>query len=144
MTGAVMPEIISRFLPAKVINSGISLCVLSMYNVISTGTRTMCTSVSFFRSILSVNRLPHFVTSKRMIKRMAGAITIISRGGIADVSWNTSLKERMPVNASQNTDTIAVVALFFTALIKSEKVKITVSKKITIRLSGRLVSIYMI
>src|SRR4030095_1652379 len=139
--GAVMPERISKFLPAKVIRSGISLCVLSMNNVISTGTRTMCTRVNFFISMLSVNLLPLFVTNNKIINRIAGAMPIISLGGIVEVSWNTSLKERMPVTASQTTKTTAVVALIFTALINNKKVKITVSKKIMITLSGRFVSI---
>src|SRR6476620_8615650 len=115
-----------------------------MNSVISTGTRTTCTSVNFFRSMLSVNLLPLLVINKRIMKRMAGAITIINLGGIAEVSWNTFLKERMPVAASQITNTIAAVGLFFTALINNKKVRITVSKKITIRVSGRLVSIYKI
>ena len=86
MMGAVMPERISRFLPAKVINSGTNLCVLSINNVISTGTRTIWTSVNFFRSMLPVNLLPFLVVNKRMMKRIAGAMPIISLGGIADVS----------------------------------------------------------
>jgi len=141
MIGAVIPERISRFLPAKVISSGINLCVLSIYNVISTGTRTICTSVNFFRSMLSVNLLPLLVTSKVMIKMIGGAMTNNSLGGIVEVSWKTSFKERIPVTASQVTDTIAAVALFFTALMNSKNVRTTVSKKISKRLSGRLVSI---
>jgi hypothetical protein len=94
--------------------------------------------------MLSVNLLPLFVINKRIIKRIAGTITIINLGGIVEVSWNTFLKERMPVTASQTTNTIAAVGLFFTALINNKKVRITVSKKIAIRLSGRWVSIYMI
>jgi hypothetical protein len=94
--------------------------------------------------MLSVNLLPLLVINKRMMKRIAGAITIINLGGIVEVSWNTSLMERMPVTASQITNTIAAVGLFFTALINNKKVRITVSKKIMIRLSGRLVSICMI
>jgi hypothetical protein len=128
--GAVMPERISKFLPAKVISSGISLCVLSMNSVISTGTRTMCTRVNFFTSMLSVNLLPLLVTNNKIIDRIAGAMPIISLGGIVEVSWNTSLKERMPVTASQTTKITAVVALIFTALINNKKVKITVSKKL--------------
>jgi hypothetical protein len=78
------------------------------------------------------------------MKRIAGAITIINLGGIVEVSWNTLLKERMPVTASQMINTSAAVALFLTALINSKKVRITVSKKIMIILSGRLVSICVI
>src|SRR4030095_9459939 len=99
---------------------------------------------NFFRSMLSVNLLPLLVTNNKMMKRSAGAIPIISLGGIVEVFWNTSLKERMPVTASQITNTIAAVALCFTALTNSKKVRITVSKKIITTLSGRLVSIYMI
>jgi len=72
---------------------------------------------------------------------IAGAMTNNSLGGIVEVSWKTSFKERIPVTASQVTDTIAAVALFFTALMNSKNVRTTVSKKISKRLSGRLVSI---
>jgi Na+/H+ antiporter NhaD/arsenite permease-like protein len=78
------------------------------------------------------------------MKKIAGTITTIILGGIVEVSWNTFLKDRMPVTASQITNTTAVAGLFFTALINNKKVRITASKKITIRLSGRSVSIFMI
>jgi hypothetical protein len=91
--------------------------------------------------MLSVNLLPLFVTNNKIIDRMAGAMPIINLGGIVEVSWNISLKERTPVTASQTTKITAAVALIFTALINNKKVKITVSKKIMITLSGRFVSI---
>lgn len=36
MNGAVIPAIISKFIPSKVISSGIALCKNSQYNTIST------------------------------------------------------------------------------------------------------------
>jgi hypothetical protein len=38
--GAVMPERMSKFLPAKVNNSGMNLCEASKNNIASTGIRT--------------------------------------------------------------------------------------------------------
>jgi hypothetical protein len=143
MMGAVMTGKNIEVLPAKVINSGTSLCVLSINNVISTGTRIIWTSVNFFRSMLSVNLLPFLVVNKRMMKRIAGAIHYHQPWGNCRCILKYSLKERIPVNASQTTSIIATVALFFTALINNKKVRITVSKKIRIRLSARFVSIYI-
>src|SRR5438552_1767317 len=85
MIGAVMPEMMSKFLPAKVIKPGISLCVASKYNITSTGIRTICTNVNLLRSRLSLNDLPFFVTSKRIMSKRAGTITSANLGGTAEV-----------------------------------------------------------
>ena len=91
--------------------------------------------------MLSVNLLPLLVINKRMMKRMAGAITIISLGGIAAVFWNTPLYASTPVNANQISRIMEVAALYFTALINKTKVKATVSKKMIVIYDGRSVSI---
>src|SRR5947207_2441100 len=84
--GAVMPARISKFLPAKVINSGTALFRNSQYKTNSTGMRTILNRVNMRRSILLINLLPPLVANNKMIVSNGGATANIKRGGRLVVS----------------------------------------------------------
>gem|GEM_PF-5000353 len=72
--GAVIPAIISKFLPSKVINSGIALFRKSQNNTISTGILTIFKYVIFVKERLSINCRPFFIENKTIIVKSGGKI----------------------------------------------------------------------
>lgn len=72
--GAVIPAIMSKFRPSKVINSGIALFRKSQYNTSSTGILTIFRQVRFIKDKLSINRLPFCVKNKPVIANNTGEI----------------------------------------------------------------------
>ena len=76
MIGAVIPAIMSKFRPSKVISSGIALLRKSQNKTISTGILTMFRYVKFLRGKLSINCLPFEVANNRMIVKIIGKIPI--------------------------------------------------------------------
>jgi hypothetical protein len=127
-----MPETISKFLPAKVINSGTALLAASQYNIISTGIRMIWSSVSFRRSSLSVNDCPFLLISNAMIEMKAGATANVNLGGIPEVLVKKLLKAKRPVTVSHTIIIMVAVFLFLVELMKSSPVKITVSKNVIV------------
>ncbi len=83
--GAVIPAMISKFVPSKVISSGTALTTKSHYKHNSTGMRTVCNKVRVFKSSVSMNRLPLAVANKRTISTRVGGIRKIIGDGVLAV-----------------------------------------------------------
>jgi hypothetical protein len=130
--GAVMPARISKFLPAKVINSGTALFRNSQYNTNSTGIRTILNTVRVRKSILLINLLPALVANNKMIVSSGGATAKIKRGGNPEVSLKNPLYANIPVNASHTMQMIVTRVLFFVDFINNHNVNNTVATKITV------------
>ena len=81
-TGEVKPEIISKFLPAKVISSGTALLRNSQYKTISTGMRTTLSSVSIRISVSLTNCFPFLVVKTKTITTSGGIIARKKCGGV--------------------------------------------------------------
>ena len=86
MRGALIPDMTSKFLPSKVISSGIIIYINNLNKTISTGTRTICNNVNAFISKLSINIRPLLVANSRMINSIGGITNNKNRGGIVSVT----------------------------------------------------------
>ena len=89
--GAVIPAIISKFLPVNVIKSGTNFCKESQYNTISTGIRTMLKRVRAFRSSPFIKRLPLFEINNTTITSSPGKTASANLGGRALASLKNPL-----------------------------------------------------
>jgi len=74
INGAVIPAVMSKFRPSKVISSGIDLLRKSQNKTISTGILTMFKYVKFFNGKLSMNCRPFRVTKRNIIVKIVGKI----------------------------------------------------------------------
>ena len=127
-----MPERISKFLPAKVINSGTALFWNSQYNTNSTGMRTILNKVIARRSILLINLLSAPVTNNKIITSRGGATAKIKRGGRPEVSLKKPLYASTPVSTSHTVQMIVTTVLFFVDFINNHNVSITIAIKIAV------------
>ena len=76
MMGAVIPAIISKFLPSKVISWGIVLLMNNKYNTISTGILTTWIIVNCLSDKLLIKWLPFFETKVNITKINVGNMPI--------------------------------------------------------------------
>jgi len=81
MNGVVIPEIISKFLPSKVMITGTFLNTNNQYKTTSTKIRVVCKIINNFISKLSMYSLPFDVQKRIIMKIIGGNISKRNLGG---------------------------------------------------------------